>query len=145
MRPDLHDLVAARLRADGQRYTASRRRLVDILAGAGRPVSIPEVLSAGPGLPQSSAYRNLVVLEHAGAVGRVLAADGHARYELAEGLVEHHHHLVCVACGSVSDFTLAARSERTIDRAVEDVAGATGFRPSGHRLDILGVCAHCPA
>jgi Fe2+ or Zn2+ uptake regulation protein len=144
MRPDMHDIVAARLQADGQRYTVSRQRLVDILAGAGRPLSMPEVLAAGPGIPQSSAYRNLFGLEQAGVVGRVLAADGAARFELSEGLVDHHHHLVCVACGAVTDVTLAARSERSIDRAVDDVAEATGFRPSGHRLDILGVCVSCP-
>jgi len=40
---------------------------------------------------------------------------------------------------------LAARSEQAIDRAVDEVAAATGFRPTGHRLDILGVCARCVA
>lgn len=143
-RPDVDDIVAARLQADGQRYTRSRRKLVDILARAGRPLSIPEVLAAEPDLPQSSAYRNLVVLEQAGAVGRMLASDG-ARYELAEGLVAHHHHLVCLSCGSVADVTLAARPERAIDAATDEVAAATGFRATGHRLDILGLCAHCAA
>ena len=143
-RPDVHDIVAARLQTDGQRYTRSRRKLVDVLAHAGRPLSIPEVLAAEPALPQSSAYRNLVVLEQAGAVGRILASDC-ALYELAEGLREHHHHLVCLACGSVADVTLAARSEQAIDLATDEVAGATGFQPTGHRLDILGVCARCAA
>jgi Fe2+ or Zn2+ uptake regulation protein len=143
-RPDVHDIVAARLQADGQRYTRSRRKLVDLLARAGRPLSIPEVLAAEPALPQSSAYRNLVVLEQAGAVGRMLASDG-ARYELAEGLLAHHHHLVCLSCGSVADVILAARSERAIDLATGEVASANGFLATGHRLDILGVCADCAA
>jgi len=143
-RPDVHDIVAGRLQTDGQRYTDSRRKLVDILARAGRPLSIPDVLAAEPALPQSSVYRNLVVLEQAGAVGRILASD-YALYELAEGLREHHHHLVCLSCGVVADVTLAAPSERAIDLATDEVAAATGFRPTGHRLDILGVCAHCAA
>jgi Fur family transcriptional regulator, ferric uptake regulator len=144
MRPDVHEVVATRLRADGQRYTESRQMLVEILVNARRPLSIPEVLAAGRTLPQSSAYRNLVVLEQAGAVGRVLSSDGAARYELAEGLVDHHHHLICVSCGSVEDFRLPFRSERSLDRALGVVAEETGFRPSGHRFDILGVCAACP-
>jgi len=75
-RPDVHDIVAASLQTDGQRYTGSRRKLVEILAHAGRPLSIPDVLAAEAALPQSSVYRNLVVLEQAGAVGRLLAPDG---------------------------------------------------------------------
>src|SRR5437870_3226476 len=114
--PDVHDIVAGRLQTDGQRYTDSRRKLVDILAHAGRPLSIPEVLAVEPALPQSSVYRHLAVLEQAGAVGRILAPD-YARYELAEGLREHHHHLVCLSCGAVADLTLAARSEQAIDLA----------------------------
>jgi Fur family ferric uptake transcriptional regulator len=143
-RADVHEVVAARLQADGQRYTSSRRRLVDVLVRAGRPLSIPEVMAAEPTLPQSSAYRNLVVLEQAGAVDRMLVPEG-ARYELAEGLVAHHHHLVCLSCGSVADVTLTAGSERAIDAATDEVAASTGFRVTGHRLDVLGICARCAA
>jgi Fur family transcriptional regulator, ferric uptake regulator len=141
-RSDVHEIVAARLQADGQRYTGSRRRLVDVLLRGRRPLSIPEILAADPGLPVSSAYRNLVVLEQAGAVGRLLASEG-ARYELAEGLVAHHHHLICLACGAVADVILSGRSERSIDAATNEVAAATGFEVTGHRLDILGACVRC--
>jgi Fe2+ or Zn2+ uptake regulation protein len=143
-RSDVHDVVAARLEAAGQRYTTSRRKLVGVLARAGRPLAIPEILAVEAGFPQSSVYRNLVVLEQAGTVGRILTSDS-ARYELAEGLREHHHHLVCLSCGSVTDVTLAARSEQAIETAIDEVAGVTGFQPTGHRLDILGVCARCAA
>jgi Fe2+ or Zn2+ uptake regulation protein len=52
----------------------------------------------------SSIYRNLVVLEQAGAVTRYPGAGGgHARYELSEELVGHHHHLVCSRCGRIED------------------------------------------
>lgn len=141
-RPDLHAIVATRLRTAGQRYTESRRAVIEVLGHADRPLTLPEMLATEPTLAQSSAYRNLVLLEQAGAVDRVLARDT-TRYELAEGLVEHHHHLVCRSCGSVTDVTLAARSEHAIDLAADEVAGATGFRPTGHRLDIVGVCAGC--
>lgn len=90
MRADVHEIVAKRFEAEAQLYTAGRRRLVDILSGAGRPLSILDVLAAAPGLPQSSAYRNLAVLEQADVIARFLAADGTARYELAEGLLDHH-------------------------------------------------------
>ena len=64
-RDELHDAVAVRLRSADQRYTSGRRRLVELLAEAPRPETIPELLGRAPSLAQSSAYRNLVVLEEA--------------------------------------------------------------------------------
>jgi Fur family ferric uptake transcriptional regulator len=138
---DLHDTVAGRLRRDGQRYTGNRRALVDLLSGG--PLTIPEVLARDRRLAQSSTYRNLAVLERAGVVHRIVTSDEYARYELAEDLTEHHHHLICSSCGSVADFTVSPQLERSLTRAFERVAGETGFRASAHRLDLVGVCATC--
>ena len=67
MADDLHPAIAARLDDDGQRYTSGRRRLVEVLVDAGRPLTAAEVLVEGD-LAQSSAYRNLAVLEACGVV-----------------------------------------------------------------------------
>jgi Fur family ferric uptake transcriptional regulator len=140
---ELHATAATRLRDSDQRYTAGRRRIVDILAGAARPLTIAEVQSQSGDLPQSSVYRNVTVLEHAGVVRRVLAADDFARFELAEDLTEHHHHLVCVSCGDVTDFTVPPALERAIERATGSAAGAAGFEVHHHRLDLVGTCGRC--
>src|SRR3712207_3394066 len=99
--PDAHATASARLRADQQRYTPGRRALVDALAAADRPLTIPELLQADDRLALSSAYRNLTVLERAGVVRRLVTSDEHARFELAEDLTEHHHHLICATCGRI--------------------------------------------
>src|SRR5690606_28354111 len=112
---NVHATAAERLRRDGQRYTASRRTLVEVLEATDRPLTIPELLAAPAGLPQGSAYRTLAVLERAGVVDRVVATDEFARYELAEDLTEHHHHTFCAACGSVADFVMAPRAEQRLD------------------------------
>jgi len=140
---ELHELVEARLRRTDQRYTAGRRAIIALLGTAGNPVSITEIARSLPDLPRSSAYRNLVDLESAGVVRRVVAHDEFARFELAEDLTEHHHHLLCVACGKVTDITLAARLERNLNEAIVEISGAEGFRPHGHRLDVLGLCRTC--
>ena len=44
MEQDLHATVAGHLRRYDQRYTNGRRALVEILASAGRPVTIAEVI-----------------------------------------------------------------------------------------------------
>ena len=143
MAQDVHDTALERLRAADQRYTSNRRRIVEALAAADRPLSLPEMLSVSRGLPQSSAYRNLTVLEEAGIVRRVVSGGEFARFELAEDLTEHHHHLVCSACGNVEDFTLPPDVEHSVDRALERAARRARFVAGHHRLDLVGLCAAC--
>lgn len=140
---DLHSTVASRLRRDQQRYTAGRRGLVDALADAGRPVTIPELLRDQSGLAMSSAYRNLAVLERAGVVHRIVTSDEHARFELAEDHTGHHHHLICGSCGRVDDFRVSHQLERSLEAALNRVVADTGFQPDHHRLDLVGTCADC--
>jgi len=143
MAADLHVLVAARVRAIDQRYTSRRRAIVDLLEAADRPRSIAELLDDDPSLAQSSLYRNLVVLERAGVVRRILTNGDFARFELAEDLTEHHHHLICSSCGSVGDFTVPAALEADLVRALRRVASRARFTADGHRLDLVGVCEDC--
>jgi Fe2+ or Zn2+ uptake regulation protein len=140
---DLRDTAAARLRTVGQRLTANRAALVDALATAPRPLTIPEIRGIRSGLAQSSVYRNLVVLEEAGIVHRVVGADEFARWELAEHLTEHHHHLICASCGRVEDVPASAGLERSVAAAAAAITRSTGFRTQHHRLDLVGLCATC--
>jgi Fe2+ or Zn2+ uptake regulation protein len=143
MTSELDRIAFTRLRRDGQRYTDGRRQLVGALAEAGQPLTIPEILRRRQDLAQSSAYRNLGVLERAGVVRRIVTTDEWARYELAEDLTQHHHHLICSSCGVVRDFTVSARLERSIDDALATVAERNGFVLDHHRLDLVGRCSSC--
>ena len=73
---DLQTLVASRLRRVGQRYTSGRKLLIDALARAARPVTTAELVALESGLPQSTTYRNLAILEQAGVVHRVISSCG---------------------------------------------------------------------
>lgn len=144
--PDLdtvHLRVNERLRAVGQRYTSGRRRLVDALVHAGRPVTVPEMGDMDVAVPQSSVYRNLEVLERSGLVRRIAMGSEHARYELAEPILGHHHHLVCVDCGRIEDITLDDELEAELDAALHRIAEQAAFTPRAHTLDLHGLCAEC--
>jgi Fe2+ or Zn2+ uptake regulation protein len=140
---ELHRVVAAALRRLGQRYTPARRALIEAIAGAPRPVTTAELVAVRPGLPQSTTYRNLAVLEQAGVLHRVHGSDDCARFELSEELAGHHHHLVCTSCGLVEDFTAPARFERSLSTVIGSVVKVAGFHPQAHRLDVLGTCNAC--
>jgi Fur family ferric uptake transcriptional regulator len=140
---ELHEAVATRLRAVGQRLTANRRALLDALVHEARPLTIPEILEHRPELAQSSVYRNLVVLEEADVVHRVVGTDEFARWELTEDLAGHHHHLICAQCGRVEDVPASAGLERSVAAAAAAITRTTGFRTQHHRLDLVGVCENC--
>jgi Fe2+ or Zn2+ uptake regulation protein len=139
----VRETVAARLNVVGQRLTANRQALLDALTAAPRPLTIPEILDERPGLAQSSVYRNLVVLEEAGIVHRVVGADEFARWELAEDLTGHHHHLICASCGRVEDVPASAGLERSVAAAAAAITRTTGFHTQRHRVDLVGVCKRC--
>ena len=140
----LRDAVGHRLHRAGQRRTANRDALVDVLATARRPLTIPEILEADGDLAQSSVYRNLVLLEQAGVVHRIVTNAEFARFELAEDLTgDHHHHLICSSCGAVEDAPASASIERAVHQAIDEVERATGFRTTAHRIDLVGLCRNC--
>ena len=143
MDPRGHEAAALRLRRIGQRYTGQRRALVGILAGADRPLSVPEIMKKDRRLAQSSAYRNLATLERAGVVHRVVATSEFSSFELAEDLGKHHHHVICSSCGRVEDVTLPGDLERSAISALDRAAARAGYSVNAHRLDVIGLCSSC--
>ncbi len=140
---EIHATAAKRLRADGLRYTGSRRSVVEILASSGGPLTIPEILTFDEELAQSSAYRNLNELITCGVVHRVISGEDHSHFELSEDLTSHHHHLICTSCGRVDDVTLDDSLEASLTAALEKVARSSRFAAVDHRLDVLGLCVDC--
>ena len=141
----LHEAIGLRFAGAEQRYTAQRRHIVEVLASAGRPLTIPEILASAAGLTQSSAYRNITALIEVGVVDRVAGSDDYGRFELAEALAGHHHHLVCGVCGKVEDLHASPRLERALGEAARVAAEEQGYDVTEHRLDLYGRCATCRA
>ena len=136
--------VEQRLGDHQVRYTRGRRVVVSALAASDGPRSAAELHSEiGPDLPLSSLYRSLSVLEEAGVVIPHHGARSLTRYELAEWLSGHHHHLVCVECGSVEDIEIPKEHESRVTTLVEELSERASFTPLGHALEIEGRCARC--
>jgi Fe2+ or Zn2+ uptake regulation protein len=139
----VHRQVESRLSEGDVRFTKGRKAVVDALAAAVGPRSAAELADDLPTVPVSSLYRTLSVLEDAGVVIPHLSTKGIARYELAEWLTGHHHHLVCSSCGQVEDVDVPASVEEQVEELIERIAAGSAFEPSGHALEIEGTCARC--
>ncbi len=140
----LHREAALRLTAADQRYTSCRRALVEAMAAAKRPLTIPEILAAAGTVTVSSAYRNLTILCDAAVARRVSGADDLGRFELAEDVSgHHHHHLICSSCGTMADVNASDKLERAVAEAAREAAKETGFDVRTHRVDLEGLCPAC--
>ncbi len=96
-----------------------------------------------PRASRQSVYNALGDFADAGLVRRIEPAGRPMLFELR--VSDNHHHLVCTSCGSVSDVTLSAAAERSLDKALRAAAGGAAFELQQHRVDLLGRCASCVA
>ena len=142
-RMDIDQLATTQLNSINQRYTTNRRKLIGILQEATKPITINQILESNSDLAQSSVYRNLAVLEQAGLIVRIITNDDHAHYELAEHILDHHHHIICSPCGEILDFHLSAKIEKALEESLQKIADDFGFSIDRHRLDLLGTCGDC--
>jgi Fe2+ or Zn2+ uptake regulation protein len=76
------------------------------------------------------------LLQDLNIVCRVLLDDGTLHYRLSTG--RHHHHLVCVECGRVEDF-----SQCDVESLVRDLQKATQYEVQAHWLEVYGRCHAC--
>jgi Fur family ferric uptake transcriptional regulator len=142
--PSLDRQIEKRLGDHDVRYTTGRRTVVAALEAADGPMSAAELHAAIDGsLPLSSIYRTLTVLEETGVLAPHHGTKGLTRYELAEWLGGHHHHLICIDCGSVEDVAVADAHEREVDRIVAEIGAAASFTAVNHALEIEGRCGRC--
>ena len=140
----LEQAVEQRLASDGVRLTRGRRATVQAILEAGGPRTAAEIqVELGDAVPLSSLYRSLAVLTESGVLVAQHDSGGIMRFELAEWLTGHHHHFVCVSCGTAVDVTPNPDQERAIETLIEEMASANGFAVTGHRFEIEGRCRSC--
>ncbi len=118
--------------------------VVDVLASSDGPRSAAELADdIGAIVPLSSLYRSLAVLEEAGVLIPHHGARSVTRYELAEWLLGHHHHLVCSSCETVEDIAIPKPQEDRVRELVNEISASATFEPQGHTLEIEGLCSRC--
>lgn len=90
-------------------------------------------------------YRTLDLLERTGVVHKIALTGGQAHYELRPTeKKDHHHHLVCTACGRIVDYDDFVREELELVRKTErSLARKHGFRIEDHNIEFLGLCREC--
>ena len=131
--------VTARLREHGNRVTAQRRAILEIIQEQGGHLSADEIYHLArrevPRLSLSTVYRTLELLKDLDLVSELHLAGDHYRYEAQSG---EHQHLVCLNCGKVVEFQCAHSS-----KIHEKLADQHGFKITTSRVELFGYCEEC--
>jgi len=128
------------LKKAGLKITIPRVRILELLEKA-KPhhlsaENIHDQLKEETGIGIATVYRVLTQFEAAGLIRRHNFEGGFSVFEIEHG--EHHDHLVCERCGSVTEFF-----NDTIEREQHAIAKQHGFLITEHHHTIYGVCKHC--
>ena len=132
------DLIVERLEMRGHRITASRRRVLDAILAQPAHFTVDDVLRSVRGVGRATVFRTIKLLVDLNLVCRVLLDDATLHYRLSTR--GHHHHLVCIDCGRVEDFTNC-----DVRGLVRDLSRATDYEIEGHWLEVYGRCSACRA
>ena len=128
----------------GQRAGGARSAVVELLADQDCCLSAQEIAerlrSTGNRVGTASVYRALDLLHGFGLVQRIEVGGGGARYEPVIPGGEHHHHVLCDSCGTLSSF-----EDEGLERAIGRLAKRLRHRVSGHDVLIHGRCSRCEA
>ena len=84
----------------------------------------------------TSIYRSLELFESLGFVFKIVNGPN-VKYKLCE-LENHHHHIVCKACGNVVELNFCDISDWS-----EKVTESTGYQVVDHQLNFYGFCKSC--
>ena len=120
----------------GYRSTSPRKAVTQAIAAKQGHFTAEQLHQQLPDVGRATIYRSLKLLVDSGALCRVLLEDGNLHYQLSHQ--GHHHHLLCVECGSSQDLLGC-----DIEDLLRQVSAAHRFQLSGHWLEVYGRCYDC--
>jgi Fur family ferric uptake transcriptional regulator len=140
-RRDVIDAFRTYLREHNLPVTNQRMAIAEIVLASDRHLSADEVASDLQGRKSAAGlatvYRTLELLVRSGLAVERDFGEGFKRFEPARDIPQHEH-LLCTACGRVTEF-----QEERLERITTLVAETHGFARQRHRLVIYGVCSDC--
>ncbi len=84
----------------------------------------------------ATVYRTLSLLEESHIVTSLSFGAQGKKYEL--GAKNHHDHLICTECGSITEFV-----DEEIEKRQDKIANKLGFNMQDHSMQIYGICKEC--
>ena len=127
-------------RERGVRLTPQRRRVLELVCRAARPIGAYEILDQireGARAAPPTVYRALDFLLEQGLVHKLQSLHAYVGCTHPE----HSHmsqFLICADCGAVTEL-----EDEAIAGSLRSVAAETGFEPRRPIVEVIGTCFRC--
>ena len=128
--------ILAALENQGYRSTLPRREIVENLEKRTDGFTAEDLVRDLPHIGRATVFRTIKLLLEAGIICKLSLINGEPRYSLAHA--EHHHHTVCVTCGTIGEFHAG-----TVERVLRLIGNEVGGSIIGHRIELYISCADC--
>jgi Fur family transcriptional regulator, ferric uptake regulator len=130
------------LKEQGLPITQQREAVAQVVFTTTGHLSVEEIeqrlREGAERIGKATIYRTLDLLVKSKLVEEHDFGEGFKRYEHRLSRQPIHEHLICLECGSVTEF----RSDEVRD-VERRIAAEYGFVPARHRLEIYGICREC--
>jgi len=138
---DIIRQVRDEARRRGVRWTNQRQVIVDTFVAAEDHLTVEDlhrrVREIDGTVSAATVYRTVNMLVELGVAHKGNFGSGSASFECAIDK-DHHDHLVCMTCGTITEF-----HHDQIESLQEDIARLHGFLLHHHRMELYGVCPAC--
>ena len=125
----------------GVRNTRQRYAILQVLLDSAVPISAERIHTqtkeVDASINLSTVYRFLDMLVEKGLATRSFNLEhGRGTFELSNP--HHRHHLTCTHCGAIQVIAQCPLEDLCISLEVD-----TGFKVTGHRIELFGLCKEC--
>ena len=134
----------------GFRLTSPREIIISLLRNTDKHLSAEDIyidtIKINHSIGLTTVYRTLDLFSQIGVVQKFDFGDGRARYELTNNPLkkDHHHHLVCVKCKTIIDYTDFINEELELMKKTEkSLSEKHQFKIFHHTIHFYGMCNNC--
>ncbi len=128
------------LKNSSLKNTKQRSSIIKIIESSKNPLTAEEIfkiiIMEDKQINLSTIYRTLNLLTNKNILLKILRGDGTAAYELNK--MSHNHYITCSMCNRSVLIGCCPIKELS-----ESVSEKTGFKVTGHSLQLTGLCAEC--
>ena len=123
-----------------RRNTKQRHLILEIIQQTGEHLDAEQVYErarqVSPSISLSTVYRNLQLFTKVGLLTEHQFDGIRRRYEIATR--SRHHHLMCIGCGRIFEFSCPSS-----DRLQIRITREKGFRVTDAEVRLVGYCPEC--
>ena len=134
------------MRKKNFKVTKKRQHILEVLKSTDEHLSAEDIYfilkrkNIKVGL--ATIYRTLDLFYQHGIVNKINVGDGTVRYEYVDRKRVHHHHLICIKCGKIMEYT-DKKEEEFLKELTKRIKDRYGFTVLSHEIYLYGICNEC--